>query len=78
MTGLLAAALVLQAATVAAFFVLINRMTVRHDNRVDRLLQRIQAPEQAVIEHAAQPDPDRVLFVSPFDDAAFNDLKAAE
>jgi hypothetical protein len=25
-----------------------------------QLLQRIQAPEQAVIEHAAQPDDDRV------------------
>jgi hypothetical protein len=42
-----------------------------------QLLQRIQAPEQAVIEHAAQPDDDRVLWISPFDDQAFNDLKAA-
>lgn len=76
MTALLAAALVLQAATVAAFVLLVHKLGVRHDARVDRLLQRIQAPEQAVIEHAAVPH-DGPLFVSPFDDEAFNDLKAS-
>lgn len=39
-----------------------------------QLLQRIQAPDQAVIEHAAKPS-EGPLFVSPFDDEAFHDLK---
>lgn len=39
---------------------------------VDRLCQRLQAPQQAVVEHAmAQPLPDVPPTVSPFDDKAY-------
>lgn len=49
---------------------------VIRDSATERaqLLQRIQAPDQAVIEHAAQPS-DRPLYVPWDDDEAFHASK---
>jgi hypothetical protein len=52
----------------------LTRTLDRAHTERQQLLQRIQAPEQAVIEHAAVPS-DGPLFVSPFDDDGFNELK---
>lgn len=53
---------------------------VRKDERAhaerQQLLQRIQAPEQAVIEHASVPS-DRPLYVPWDDDEAFHASKEA-
>lgn len=60
--------------TIVGCFVLLDRKDRRHAHQIAELCQRVQAPEQAVIEHAAKPS-EGPLFVSPFDDEAFHDLK---
>lgn len=52
----------------AAFLVASDRKDRRHQEQVQKLLQRIQAPEQAVLEHAAQERPEGPLYRTEFDD----------
>lgn len=53
-----------------AYLFLLDRRDRRHDSQVNRLLQRVQAPEQAVLEHAAHVAPEREgpLFTNEFSD----------
>ena len=71
MTFALTAALIL---TVLAFVVLLDRKDKRaharqerHDKQVERLCQRIQAPELAVAHHDAEQAPDSPPGAPPLD-----------
>lgn len=63
---LLAALLVVN----TGYLIVLDRKDRRFDAQVNRLLQRIQAPEQAVVEHSARVAPEREgpLFTNEFSD----------
>jgi hypothetical protein len=68
---------------VVACLWLLDRQQRRHDQErrrwqalTDRLAERVQHPEIPQPELGAEPS-DRPLYVSPFDDDGFNELKAA-
>jgi hypothetical protein len=50
----------------AAYVWHLERKDRRHDDQVSRLLQRIQAPEQAVIEHSQSERLDGDLYSNEF------------
>lgn len=71
-------ALIVLGLTVVALLVMLSRQAARHDHavaahrlQVAGLLQRIQAPEIAVAEHAGRNHSEDEGAVSMFDDAAF-------
>jgi len=45
-----------------------DRKDKRHAEQVQKLCQRLQAPEQAVLEHAAQERSEGPLYVTEFDE----------
>jgi hypothetical protein len=56
------------AAVVVAFLIVIDRKERFHARERALLLQRIQAPERAVTAHEVGPDPDPAPAVDLFDD----------
>lgn len=75
-----AAVVVLIAALIAVnvlYIRLLDRKDARQDRQVQRLCQRIQAPELAVIEHDRPPTPDEPA-VDTFDDSDYWKSKGME
>lgn len=57
----------------------LERKDRRHTELVERLCQRIQAPEQAVLDHTASlASSDEPLFVPVDDDEAWRDLREGQ